>query len=196
MMIPLRCRCGQARGSLGVAPKSGMHLVCYCDDCRAFAHALGRADLLDDAGGSEVFVTTPSRLSVTSGLEQLRCMRLSAEGMLRWYWACCNTPLANTMHRPGIPAVSIHRAFIDADDTTALGPVTRLNARFARGAVPAGAEQSTSLATMVRIVIFMLGARLRAAHKPNPLFLDNKPVREPRVLGAAERDALREPISG
>lgn len=192
MTIPLRCRCGEARGSLDVAPKSGMHLVCYCDDCRAFAHALGRADLLDDAGGSEVFVTTPSRLRLTSGLEQLRCLRLGPQGMLRWYWACCNTPLANTMHRPGIPAVSIHRAFIDAGDAAVLGPVTRLNARFALGTVPADAEQSTSLATMVRIVFFMLGARLRGAHKPNPLFPDDKPVLEPRILGAAERDALRE----
>lgn len=191
MMIPLRCRCGDLRASLDVAPKSGMRLVCYCDDCRAFAHALDRPDTLDPAGGTEIFVTTPARLTLTSGLERLCCLRLSSEGMLRWYAGCCNTPLANTMHRPGFPSVSIHRAFIVAGDTTVLGPITRLNARFALGPVAADAEQSTSLATMAKIVIFMLAAWLRGAHKPNPLFSDGKPVCPPKILSLAERDALR-----
>lgn len=193
MLVPLRCRCGEARGSIDLAPNSGVHLVCYCDDCRAFAHALGRADILDAAGGTEIFVTTPSRLRVTSGIDRLRCLRLSSSGMLRWYWGCCNTPFANTTHRPGIPAISMHGASIDLDDTTALGPVTYLNARFALGPVAPHAEQTTSLATKAKIMIFLLAGWLHRAHKPNPLFLDGKPVCEPRILAAAERDALRKP---
>jgi hypothetical protein len=196
MIIPLRCRCGESHGSIDFTPNSGMRLVCYCDDCRAFARALDRTDILDDVGGTEIFVTTPSRLALTSGVERLRCLRLSTDGMLRWYWGCCNTPLANTTHQSGVPVVSIHRAFIDLDDTTVLGAVTRLNARFALGPVAAGAQQSTSLVTMAKMVIFMLVGRLRGEHKPNPLFSDDKPILEPRILVAAERDAVRQSIDG
>ena len=35
--IPLRCRCGEVRGvALDMAPDTCTHIVCYCDDCRAF----------------------------------------------------------------------------------------------------------------------------------------------------------------
>lgn len=194
MQISLRCRCGTARGALDIAPKaakSGMHLVCYCDDCRAFAHALERADILDGAGGSELLITTPSTLVLTAGAEQLRCLRLSPKGMLRWYWGCCDTPMANTSPSAGLPFLSIHRAFIDADDSAFLGPPIRVQARYAKGAVPAPADRTTSLSTMRKIVVFLLAGWLRRAHKPNPLFVDGKPAVEPRVLTAAERDALR-----
>lgn len=192
MQATLRCRCGQAHGTVDIAPQAGMHLVCYCADCRAFAHALGRADILDQAGGSDVFIARPANVRLTSGLDQLRCLRLSEKGMLRWYWNCCNTPLANTQAAAGVPAISLHRACMDVGDA-ALPPPTYVNARSARGPVPAQAEQTTSLATLVRIVGFVLGGLLRGAGKPNPLFADGKPVCTPRVLSAAERDALREP---
>jgi hypothetical protein len=42
----------------------------------------------------------------------------------------------------------------------------------------------------------MLVGRLRGEHKPNPLFSDDKPILEPRILVAAERDALRQSIDG
>ena len=190
-LVTLRCRCGVLQGSLDVAPKSGMHVVCYCDDCRAYAHALGRADVLDENGGTELFATTPSRLSLTSGFEPVRCLRLSGKGMLRWHSGCCSTPIANTMTSPGVPFVSIFRAFIATDDAAVLGPITRVQARFAKGVPPADAEQSASLATIVRNVRFLLAGRLRGAHKPNPFFVEGKPVVTPRVLTFAEREALR-----
>ncbi|MDL2358609.1 MAG: DUF6151 family protein, partial [Pseudomonadota bacterium] len=171
--------------------KSGMHLVCYCDDCRAFAHALERADILDGAGGSELLVTTPSTLALTAGMDQLRCLRLSPKGMLRWYWDCCNTPLANTSPGAGLPFLSIHRAFIDVDDSALLGTPIRVQACHAKGPVPAPAERTTSLPTMLKIVAFLFSGWVRRAHQPNALFADGKPVVAPRVLSAAERDALR-----
>jgi len=169
-----------------------MHVVCYCNDCRAFAHALGRPDILDKFGGSELFVTTPSNLRLSSGLERLRCLRLSEQGMLRWHWDCCNTPLANTTARPGVPFVSIHRAFVDLHDTDALGPMKRVQARFAIGSPPPGEEPSQSLATIAKVMSFLLIGRLRGAHRPNPLFMDGEPAVTPYVLSPSERDALRE----
>ncbi|HAT29915.1 MAG TPA: hypothetical protein DCW29_03410 [Janthinobacterium sp.] len=191
--LPLRCDCGTAQGVLTLEPKSGMHLVCYCDDCRAFIHALGRPDILDAAGGSELFVTTPSRLSLSAGLEHLRCLRLSKKGMLRWYWACCDTPLANTRDSAGPPFVSIHRACIAIADAAMLGPPTRVQARFATGPTPAGAKRGNSLATILKIVRFLLLGRLRGENMPTPFFGAGAAVVVPRVLSHAERNALRPP---
>lgn len=192
MIVPLRCRCGQAKGYVELVPRSSMHVVCYCNDCRAFVRALGRPEILDQFGGSELFVTTPSSLKLLSGLERLRCLRLSERGMLRWHWDCCKTPLANTAANPGVPFVSIHRDFIDLDNTDILGPMKRVQARYATGSPPQGSEQSQSLSTIVKIVSFLLIGRLRGAHRPNPLVIDGEPTVAPRVLSANERDALRE----
>jgi hypothetical protein len=179
------------QGSLDVFEGSGMHLVCYCDDCRAYAHAIGRADILDENGGTELFPTTPSRVSFASGMEQVQCLRLSDRGMLRWYSGCCSTPIANTMTGSSAPFVSIFRVFMDIDDDSVLGPITRVQARFALGVPPPDAERSASVRTMLRTVRFLLGAWLRGQHEPNPLFPDGRPVVTPRVLTTAERDALR-----
>jgi hypothetical protein len=184
-LVPLRCSCGQARGRLELVPKSTMHVVCYCNDCRSFILALGRRDLLDEFGGSELLATAPSHLRLSSGLETLRCLRLSAQGMLRWYWSCCNTPLANTRATPGIPFVSIHRAFIDVENGESLGPTTRVQARSAIRSPPPGAELSQSPATVAKILSLLLVGRLRGEHKPNPLFVRGKPVVPPQVLQAA-----------
>lgn len=192
MLVPLRCRCGQAQGCVDLVPRSSMHVMCYCDDCRAFVHALGRSDVLDGFGGSELLVTTPSTLKLSSGLDGLRCLRLSEQGMLRWYWSCCNTPLANTTAKAGVPFVSIHRAFIHLDVSDVLGPMKRVQARFAIGSPPPGAERSQSLATVATIMCFLLVERLRGGHKPNPLFTGGRPAVAPRVLSPTERGALRE----
>jgi hypothetical protein len=190
MPVPLRCRCGKAQGCVESVSKINMHVVCYCNDCRAFIHAIGRAEILDEFGGSELFVTTPSQLRLTAGLENLRCLRLSERGMLRWYWGCCNTPLANTLPTTGAPFVSIHRAFIDLSNTDVLGPTRRVQARFAVRPPPPKSESSQSFATIFKIMVFLLIGRLRGAYKPNPLFVDGMPAVTPRVLSDSENNAL------
>jgi hypothetical protein len=154
-------------------------------------HALDRADLLDESGGSELFATTPSRLTLTSGIERLSCLRLSDEGMLRWHWNCCNTPLANTMPSTGVPFVSIHRAFIDLNDTLPLGKTKRVQARYATGLPPPNAEPTQSLSTIAKIMTLLFIGRLQGEHRQNPLFVDGIPIVTPRVLSVSERNALR-----
>jgi hypothetical protein len=47
MNVPLRCRCGRVRGvASDVSRSTGFRFICYCKDCQAFAHFLGRADVL------------------------------------------------------------------------------------------------------------------------------------------------------
>ncbi len=55
MNAEFRCRCGEVRGIVtDASPHTANRVVCYCDDCQAFAHRLGRADLLDAHGGSDI----------------------------------------------------------------------------------------------------------------------------------------------
>src|SRR5215475_2713397 len=95
--LPLRCRCGRLRGiAHEVGPSTGLRFVCYCEDCQAFAHFLERTDVLDPAGGTDIFQMPPGRVRLTAGTDALRSLRLSDEGVLRWYSECCRTPIANS----------------------------------------------------------------------------------------------------
>src|ERR1700761_5845308 len=97
MNHPLRCSCGKLQGHVSHPGRAGRG-VCYCRDCRAFAHFLGRpGDILDAQGGTDVMATLPSYVTFTQGKDKLACMSLSERGMLRWYASCCNTPIGNTM---------------------------------------------------------------------------------------------------
>ncbi|HET7540677.1 MAG TPA: DUF6151 family protein [Polyangiaceae bacterium] len=54
--IPLRCDCGTLTGvALGAGPSTGCRVVCYCDDCQAFARFLARPDTTDEWGGTDIF---------------------------------------------------------------------------------------------------------------------------------------------
>ena len=96
MDLPLRCRCGRMRGvASNVSPSTGFRFVCYCEDCQAFARFLDRTDVLDPAGGTDIFHMPPGRVKLTAGTDAMRCLRLS-DKVLRWYTECCRTPIANT----------------------------------------------------------------------------------------------------
>ena len=111
--ISLRCQCGAVRGSTRpLSARSGTHIICYCDDCRAYLQILERSELLDAAGGTEIFQMAPGDLALTQGIEQVRCMRLSEKGMHRFYTACCRTPIGNTLGAR-VPFMGVVHAFMD-----------------------------------------------------------------------------------
>src|SRR4051812_45695184 len=96
--LPLRCRCGTVTGFVsGVEPSAKKRAVCYCDDCQIYALHLGREDILDARGGTEALMSSPSQVTLSTGADQLRCVRLSPKGLYRWYAGCCNSPLGNTL---------------------------------------------------------------------------------------------------
>jgi len=203
--LKIRCACGALQGSVrGVSPAEGNHAVCYCDDCQAFQHFLGRAaDVLDPHGGTEVFQTSAARVSFDAGSERLACMRLSPRGTCRWYAGCCNTPVGNTAPTAGIPLVGLVARCLErpTDDPSlerSLGPIRwRVFTKFAKGdisAVPAGESFASAVIRTVRLV---LRWRLRGDHKRTPFFAAGSArlIVEPRVLSLEERNELRRRVA-
>ncbi|MFT3921551.1 MAG: DUF6151 family protein [Myxococcales bacterium] len=198
--IPLRCACGAIRGQVdGVTPSNARRLSCMCRDCQAFAHYLGCADsLLDAYGGTDISYATPRQVKLHTGIEQLRCVRLSAEGLLRWYAGCCRTPIANTLPARRIAFVALPHLALDCaalgqPRDSVLGPLTRrFEAGSARSTPPAGAHQGTPFAAKASFLAVLLRDSLIGRAQPTP-FLDERtrqPVVEPMVLDAATRAAL------
>jgi hypothetical protein len=111
--LPLRCRCGHVRGVASkVSPSSGFRFLCYCKDCQAFARFLERADVLDVAGGTDIFQMPPARVKLTAGTDALRCLRFSSN-VFRWYTDCCRTPIGNTAADPRFPVIALIHSFMD-----------------------------------------------------------------------------------
>ncbi len=196
--LSLRCRCGGVSGVLeGVSARNGSHVVCYCDDCQAFARFLGGGDILDAHGGTEIFQTTPSRVHIRSGASNIRCVRLTEKGMLRWYAGCCRTPIANTLTRPRMPFAGLVRPFFgDAPDgrprNAVIGEVTlKAFARYAVGGAPPDAVDRPPLSFFLRITRLLLGGFIAGAHRPSPFFDGRgEPVSVPEVLSPDQRARL------
>jgi hypothetical protein len=194
--LPLQCRCGVVRGvARNIAPSTVNHCFCYCDDCQAFAHFLDRADdVLDAHGGTEITQMSQASLAFTAGADKVAAMRLSANGMIRWYASCCRTPIGNTMSTTAMPFVGVIKAIIDAP-ATALGPIRGRgfanSAKGGRAAVPK--DGLPELVMIARVLAKVLRWRLRGDHRRSPLFdaATGQPRVVPRVLEAAEREDLR-----
>src|SRR5262249_10631143 len=105
--LPLRCRCGHVRGVASeISSSTGCRVLCYCKDCQAFARFLELADVLDAAGGTDIFQMPPGRVKLSAGMDAVRCLRLSNRGIYRWYTDCCRTPIGNTAG-PRVPLIGL-----------------------------------------------------------------------------------------
>lgn len=194
MNVPLRCTCGTLQGELDPGPTSG-RARCYCRDCQAYARFLERQDdILDPHGGTDLIATLPSAVQFTAGLEQLACMTLTGKGPLRWYAACCRTPIGNTSRDPKMAYVGVVRTCLALPSVSldqAFGPANiALNAGSAQGAVA-----STPWATfsgIFRIMGNAVKARLTGQYKNNPFFdaSSGEPIRPPRPLSDEQKQAL------
>lgn len=196
--LTLRCACGQVVGVVhGASPATGTRLVCHCKDCQAFAHHLGHADrMLDAAGGSDIFQTTPGRVTFTQGANHLACLRLSEKGLNRWYAACCKAPLGNTLRGPGLPFVGLPVSGLSAAEgpiEAAIGPPI---GHFNVGP-SAGAPKAAGVLPTAKVVLGFLRRTLGAKRRrePTPFFnpQTGRPVAEAHVLTEAERTAAYAP---
>jgi hypothetical protein len=200
MDAELRCRCGEVRGwASDASPRTVNRVVCYCDDCQAFLHHLGRADLLDDHGGTDIVQVAPASLAFHRGAERIAGVRLSPKGLHRFYATCCNTPLGNTVG-PSIPFVGV---MAQAFEGSARGPddlfgppLGAILGRFAVGTPPAGSTRM-NYPLFLRAIRMVLGWRVTGKAWPHPFFdrATRAPVHPVRALSRAERDALR-PLCG
>jgi hypothetical protein len=181
-----------------VSPSSGFRVVCYCNDCQAFARILKRRDVLDQAGGTDIFQMPPGRMRLTAGTDALRCLRLSEKGVLRWYADCCRTPIGNTAASPRVPLIGLIHCFMDhhADGhsrNVVLGPpLCRIYERSAVGPLPPTAPAPPSFRIFVRRTSKLLGWWIRGLARPNPFFDEstNAACSVPRVLTQSERAVL------
>ena len=189
----IQCNCGKFQAEVQDFPKANPgRLVCYCDDCQAYLNYLGRSDLMDPAGGTEIIPSYPANVKIVSGAEQVRGTRLSDQGMFRWSTACCNSPIANA--RPGTPWLGMHRNMYIAKDALALdqafGPdKTRVLGKFATGPLPAGTPAGFNFKAMRMVLPFILKGILGGKAKNSPFVAaDGKsPITAPLVLSPSER---------
>jgi hypothetical protein len=188
--VPLRCRCGAVHGvARQVSASGGFRLVCYCGDCQAFARFLQRPDVLDAAGGTDIFQMPPRRVKLSAGADHLRCLRLSDRGVLRWYTACCWTPIANTAG-PGFPIIGMIHSFMDhgaggcSRDAVLGAPRCRIYARSAAGPLPPDAPPPPSVRVFLRRGLKMLAWKVQGLARPSPFFDDRTkaPLAEPHLL--------------
>jgi hypothetical protein len=194
MSHALRCECGKVQGVV-VDPRRTFRGVCYCRDCQAFAHFLGRErDALDARGGTGVVQTAPRNVSFTQGLSALACIRLTPKGLLRWYAACCNTPIGNTMASPKM-------SFVGLVDTCLRDPERSLEHSFGppRAWVYVDGARGTPKPKQVgqgRMIRWALGtilkARINGDYRRTPFFRADggQPIAPPRILGEAEHARL------
>ena len=187
-MHSIKCKCGIIRGHIeGVGTSS--RVICYCTDCRAFVNFLGQtADVIDSQGGTEIVQIAQPRLHISQGLEHLACLRLSPNGMLRWYASCCNTPLGNTMANPNIAFIglihsSLDRSRIDNDFGTS---IAKLNTNTALGEKKP--QQRGLAGVMFRFFWLVVSTRVSGRYKKSPLFnTSGAPIALARVLTVEER---------
>ena len=193
---PLRCACGAVQGHVG--PGRVGRGVCYCLDCQSFAHFLGKpGDILDAQGGTDVIATLPRLVTLNQGMDKLACMSLSGKGMLRWYAACCNTPIGNTMRDMkftyvGLVSTCLKDSRRGLDE--AFGPVRmRLNTQSAKGEPKPKNTPAGMLAAMLPFMGSVLMARVNGGWKQTPFFgvESGMPVAQPKVLTREERERLR-----
>jgi hypothetical protein len=190
--VDLGCRCGDVEGRLENAARDTVNrLRCYCDDCQAYIHHLGRADLLDAHGGSDIVQVAPASLVYTRGTARIAGLRLGPKGLYRWYAACCKTPLGNTVG-PGIPFVGIvAQAFRSADEIFG-PPIGGIFGKYAVGAAPPGTT-GPNLRLLGRALGKVAGWKVRGATWPHPFFdrATRAPAYPVNVLSRDEREALR-----
>jgi Family of unknown function (DUF6151) len=194
MTHQLQCRCGTLRGF--VSPSHGVNrCVCYCRDCQAFAHFLGRAnEILDASGGTDVIQARAANVVFTEGREALACMRLTPNGMLRWYSTCCKTPVGNTTANSKVSFVGLVHTCLEGAGPTlddSFGPVQAyVNTQSAKGG-----QKSNPLAlvaVILRVVGIVARARIDGSYRRSPFFSADTgaPIVAPKVLSPGEREHL------
>jgi hypothetical protein len=182
-----------------VSPRTGTRVVCYCDDCQTFARYLEKETAtLDERGGTDIFQLAPAQIEITSGVEQLRSMRLQPKGLIRWYAGCCKTPIGNTVSGD-VPVVGLIHNFIEGESDTLqerlrnrdqkLGPIRfYIHGKFAKETSATGQKgqkihDGVPPRMLMRVISKLLLAKLRGQGQPSPFFDDRGvPVSMPKIL--------------
>ncbi|MCA0978456.1 DUF6151 family protein [Qipengyuania flava] len=193
--LPFACACGTIAGWIEKAgPRHGDHVVCHCSDCQEFARRLAAEDrVLNDADGTALYQSRCARVKVEQGGERLACFHLTEKPTLRWYAACCNTPMFNTYANGRIPYVTTVLANCDPVRRVALlgPPIGHLNLQDA--VKEADGLAPMSMAKLMRRFFWRMvkdiasGSRRRSALFDPHTF---EPISTPQHVGADNQPTL------
>ncbi len=193
--LTFACACGEVEGWIAQAgPREGDHVVCYCTDCQYFATHLGAGQrVLNAAGGTPLFQSRCARMHLRRGRDRLACVHLTKKPTLRWYAACCSTPMFNTYENGRVPYVTTLTANCDRERRNELlGPA--IGHLFTNEAVSdLGNVHRMSLATlMLRFFRRMIKDVVSGDRRRSALFdaTTLEPIAKPNRL-ADRRDATR-----
>ena len=183
----ISCDCGSFKARLKSFPKNTPgRLVCYCRDCQSFLHRIKRADVLNAFGGTEVIPAYPKEMELLSGAGNLKCYRLTPQGMYRWTAGCCNSPIANT--RRNFPWGGIFYTAYTAHNPDALNELGDIKASiFGRDALqgaPGRISDKIVFREMLVVMPFVIKGKILKMHQASPFFeSDGKvPISEPVIL--------------
>lgn len=179
--IAFACRCGTLSGVLKYAnPDIGTHARCHCASCRRALDLYGIPGTREEGVG--IFQTTPDRLRIVTGADQLGLMQLSPKGLFRWYAKCCDTPMFNTQRSAKVPFVGIYTSRLA--DTGPLGPV------IVEGFMEtdSGKSRHVGLSRMMwRFSKRVMKARVSGRWRQTPFFdADGAPVATPELAPRPE----------
>jgi len=107
--LTVSCLCEKLVASVDIdQSKPATRLKCYCIDCRTYINHLKQADhYLDEQGGSDILQISPAQISITRGQEFLGNLKISPNGIFRWYATCCDSPICNTPINGKMPYVGL-----------------------------------------------------------------------------------------
>lgn len=187
--LALRCRCGALRGTLRSA-RATMHGICYCRDCRAYLHHLGRADASDARGGMAFVAAVAPDVTLDDQQHRLACVSLSPRGTLRWYAGCCATPIANTARDWRLPYVGLVHTCVDRAALDAAFRAPPLDVNTASAHVPVPPSRLRVAVALAGFAPRLLAARVGGAYRRTPFFRapDGRPCAAPRVITRDERE--------
>lgn len=184
--VSLKCQCGKVQGiASNITPTSGNRVICCCSDCQAFAAYLKQgSNMLDQFGGTDILQMSQSQLRIEQGQQYLQSMRLTKNGLLRWYTSCCHTAVGNTVSAK-LPFVGVIHSFIDEEDRDGvLGPVrAAIQTQYAIGN-PNYPRQSPKypVGVTARLMSKILIWKIQGKHKPTVFFGDDgRPAVKPII---------------
>lgn len=191
MVHSISCSCGKLQGQIKSVNNIN-RCVCYCADCQAFARYLNKQEkVLDEHGGTSIVQTIPENIVFSQGIENLACIRLSNRGLLRWYAACCHTPIGNTLADAKLSFVGLVHSCLGSDrhllDET-FGSIRMYQHTADAFGSKKPRTRGAFLGTL-RILGMILKARLTGAYKNTPFFVSEStstPIATPKVLSENE----------
>lgn len=196
MNIKLSCQCGEVTGlAKDITHKNSNHIICYCDDCQAYAYYLGNeSHLLDINGGLEILQMDAKRIQIEKGLDKVKSVCFSSK-LIRWHTACCKTPIAVTLTKPTPSFAGVVVSFVSNKND--LGPINaKVFACYARGVPPTDSSHKLSIKFMLYFLRMIGLSVFNYKWKMSPFFPKNgQPITKPIKISTEMRKELLKKVT-